>query len=501
MLAGLLAAGMLLARPAVAQAPAVHTSVTIDSNPALFAVLAALNAAGYDAGLPGQGAQPTPAEQLRLQVRAQLQAHPTPALAEVKAYYLTHRLPDANQTLAQYVMLALFLSNPPGLSLSVPAAGLPPDAAAVRDFVPVLQRFWAQSNLDAIWRRIQPEYDLQLRQDSALARQTVDAVDAFFRIPQAYSPRQFFIFADAMISPGQADALNFENNYYIAVNLDLAPQMHQVRHTYLHFLLDPLIASYPAVTQQVEAHILPLVAQAPALDVQFKRDAVLLYTECLVRAVEITLDPGTPAQKGAKVEAAMRQGLVFTQDWFNQLIAYQADPADFTEFYPNAAFGMRMDELAGVVKQLKFAAAAPAAPAATAAAVQPVRAPGLLEQGQARFDAQDWAAATALAKAALRQPNGDPAGAFFLLGKLAAVQNQAPAAVANFQKALAAAPPSEVHVRTWSNIYLARLFDAEHNRAAAVAHYRAALASADTPISKSLAEAGIKTPFQPPPPH
>ena len=494
----MLAAALLLALAAAAPAQAVHTSVTIDSNPALFAVLAALNAAGYNAGLPAAGAKASPAEQLRQQVRAQLRAHPSPALAAVKAYYGAHHLADPNQDLAQYVTLALFLGNPPGLNLSVPAAGLPPEAAAVQDFVPVLQRYWSQSGLDEIWRQAQPEYAIELSQDSALARQMVDAVDAFFRIPQAYSPRQFYIFPDALLSPGQADALNFEDNYYIAVNLDLGSQMQQVRHTYLHFLLDPLIAAYPAVTQQVEQQVLPLVARAPALGVQFKRDPGLLYTECLVRAVEIQLDAGTPAQKQAKVAAAMSQGLVFTQDWFDQLTAYRADPANFTEFYPSAAFGMRFDELTGLVKHLSFAAA----PAGTAAAVvQPERAPGLLQQGEARLDAKDFPAATALANASLRQPNGDPAGAYFLLGKVAAEQNQAAAAVADFQQALTVARADETHIRTWANIFLARLFDAEHNRAAAVAHYQAALASADTSISKSLAQAGIKAPFQPPKPH
>lgn len=497
-LAGLALAACGCARLA-AQAPAatseVHTNVVVDSNPAVFAVLAALNAAGYDAGLPAAG-QPTDASlQLRQRIRAEMLAHPTPALAALRDYYKTHGRPDANQNLAQYVTLALFLGNPPGLTLTLPVAGLPPDAAAVADAVPLLQNFYAQANLDNAWQQAQPQYQAALARDAAAVRHAIAAVDAFFRIPHAYSPRQFFVFPDAMIAANQSDALSYQDNYYMVANLDLAGQIQQVRHTYLHFILDPLIANYPAAILPVEQQLLPLVARAPALGLQFKRDPDLLYTECLVRAAEIQLDPGTPEQKQAAADAASAQGLVLTPYWFAQLTAFRSDPSDFTEFYPYSAFAIPFSQLAGQVKHMSFAATA--APVA-ADVVQPTRAPGLLEQGEARFDARDFAAASVLANAELRQPRGDRAGAYYLLGKVSAEQNQPPAAMANFEQALATALPAETHFKTWSNIYLARLYDAENNRAQAVVHYQAALLTADTPSSQDIAKAGVKAPFRPP---
>lgn len=484
---------------------AVHTSVVVDSNPALFAVLAALNAAGYDRGLPAAADQnaklpaPDPADALRLRVRAAMAAQHPAVLGELRAYYTAHRLRDANQDLAQYITLALFLGNPPGLTLSVPVAGLPPDAAGVADVLPLVREFWQQAGMDAIWNEIQPDYTLALSQDSAAARRMLSSVNAFFRIPQAYSPRQFFIFPAALLSSGQSDALNYEDNYYIAVNLSLGAQMNQIRHTYLHFLLDPLIAQFPGAYVPVEQEILPLVANAPALDLQFRRDPELLYTECLVRAVEIELDAGTPEQKQAAVAAAMSQGLVITGLWYNQLELYRKDEANFTTFYPVAAFAMRIDDLAGQVKHIAFAAAPAAAAAETV--VQPVRAPGLLDRAQTRYDAHDLAGAQTLAEAALKQANTDIAPVYFLLGKIAAAQNQPPAAVANFENAIAKALAADTHVRTWSNIFLARLYDAENNREQAVNHYKAALASADTDDSKAIAQAGIKQPFRPPVKH
>ncbi|MGH9416339.1 MAG: tetratricopeptide repeat protein [Terriglobales bacterium] len=487
--ATLLASVSLLAAQA-----GVHSNVVVDSNSALFAVLAALNAAGYNQGLGGPPADTS----LRRQVRAAVQAQPVPVLRQLSGYFQAHRRSDTNQDLAQYVQLALFLANPPALTLTVPPAGLPPAAATVQDVVPLLREFWDQAHLDAVWQQVQPGYAAALRQDSTLVRNTVTQVNAFFRIPQAYESRQFFIFPDAQIAAGEGDALSYQDNYYLVVNLHLAGQRSAIRHTYLHFMLDPLVAQTPAAIAPVEHSILPVVAQAPALAPEFKRDATLLWTECLVRAIEIQLDDRTAAARQSDVTAAMRQGLVLTAAWSDQLAKYSVDPASFAEFYPEAAFAIRVDEVAGAARHITFAAPiAAAAPTAPADSVQPVHAPSLLEQSQTHFDAGDFVTAGTLAQAALRQPK-QRAEAYYMLGKVAAEQNHAQEAEADFLNALQQPVAPGAHVQTWTNIYLGRLYDAEHNRSAAVAHYRAAAASADTPASKKLAEDGVKAPFTPP---
>src|SRR6185437_8298673 len=121
--------------------------------------------------------------------------------------------------LAQYVDLALFLGNPPGLTLTIPRAGLPPNASEVADVLPLLQQFYTQANLAAIWQDVQPQYEQALAQDTVLARATLSSVDNFFRIPQDYSPRRFYIFPGPMMAPSESNALNYEDNYYFATNL------------------------------------------------------------------------------------------------------------------------------------------------------------------------------------------------------------------------------------------------------------------------------------------
>jgi tetratricopeptide (TPR) repeat protein len=66
-----------------------------------------------------------------------------------------------------------------------------------------------------------------------------------------------------------------------------------------------------------------------------------------------------------------------------------------------------------------------------------------------------------------------------------------------FEQALGVA--HEPKVIAWSHIYLARIFDLQENREAALDHYRAALtASAALPEAKAAAERGMQQPYEPP---
>jgi tetratricopeptide (TPR) repeat protein len=480
------ALGLVCAAGAQSTGP-IQSTVQVDSNAAVFATMAAVGAA---CGLgPQTGA-------IAQEIKTQVTLHPPAVLPQLRAFCQTHGRRNPGRNLAQYIELALFLGNPPTLSLTLPASGLPPDAASVSTVVPLLARFWLQEHLAGEWAKAESAYQDRLGADAHAIRGMVTRIDAFFRIPQEYSDRRFYIFPDALVPPLEAVALNYQRNYYLAVNLNLDPQLGYIRHTYLQFMLDPLISSYPRAYLPVQREILPLLQRAPALPTEIKNSADLLDTECLARAVEIQLQSAPLARKQAEVAAAMEQGYVLTRLWFASLTAYRAQQANFAEFYPQAAFGMRIDELAGQVKHIAFTPAS--SPTATAL-VTPVRAPNLLALAQARFDAHDLPGAASLAQAALHQPNPDRGSAYFQLAKVAAAQNQAPAAVADFQKALRYASAANVHVRTWANLYLGRIYDAQHQRARALVHYRAALSVANNSLAKSLAEQGIKTPFQPPP--
>ena len=93
-------------------------NVILDANEAIFCVLAALNAAGYDAGI-----SVNTSNDVRMQVRSELAKKDIPAVANLQKFYEEHRVAgDSGAGLGQYVSLALLLGSPPDFRLAVPSS-------------------------------------------------------------------------------------------------------------------------------------------------------------------------------------------------------------------------------------------------------------------------------------------------------------------------------------------------------------------------------------------
>jgi tetratricopeptide (TPR) repeat protein len=110
----------------------------------------------------------------------------------------------------------------------------------------------------------------------------------------------------------------------------------------------------------------------------------------------------------------------------------------------------------------------------------------------------DLDGASALAKAALADPNGDHAQAHFVLARVNLMQRQPGAAIGDFEETLKSS--NDPRTLAWSHIYLGRLYDVVPDREKAVAEYEAALTVRDAqPDTKAAAEKGLKEPFTAPP--
>src|ERR1700687_4435698 len=95
---------MVALTQAYAQAPAAkapsppapneaHRSVSVDSRPQLFAVMCALDAAGYESGASTAGDTPG-----RVQLRKRMMALQGPAVSALRKYYAEHALGDSVAT-------------------------------------------------------------------------------------------------------------------------------------------------------------------------------------------------------------------------------------------------------------------------------------------------------------------------------------------------------------------------------------------------------------------
>ena len=133
-----------------------------------------------------------------------------------------------------------------------------------------------------------------------------------------------------MVPAGEINARNYGDDYFLVVSGERAElPMQAVRHTYLHYVLDPYALKHGTRLKKLDP-ILLAVATAP-MDENFKHDASLLVTESLIRAIEARAITGAgkeaERQRQQAVEASVKEGFVLTQYFYDALVKFERDPA------------------------------------------------------------------------------------------------------------------------------------------------------------------------------
>ena len=132
---------------------------------------------------------------------------------------------------------------------------MPPDAAAVLGILPLLQKFSEAAGLHDIWEGNRQAYSaLTGRYHEALAKMLFDT-EIYLKLPSSTRlGRDFTVYVDPMGAPGQTNARNYGSDYYVVISPGPGSglKMDQIRHTYLHYLLDPLAMKYPATMKRLE---------------------------------------------------------------------------------------------------------------------------------------------------------------------------------------------------------------------------------------------------------
>jgi hypothetical protein len=471
-------------------------NVTLDTSETLFSVLTAINSCGYNAELDSS-------DPVRSQIRAEV-VKATQAFDQAKEeslllcqFYHDHEQPDPSRTLSQYVSLALRLEAPPTFVFKVKDADLPPDAAQVAGIVPLLQKFYDVAGLHTIWLRHQAVYSgLAAQYHDPLSKVLFDT-EIYLRLQSAgYLGHSFTVYLDPMGAPGQTNARNYGSDYYVVISP--APgsglKMEQIRHTYLHYLLDPMAAKYPNSVRRLSP-LLAGVKKAP-MDESFKDDVSLLVTECFIRAIEVrTSGPGklTEEQRQAEVEQSVQQGYVLTRYFYDALAKFEKGPVGLRNAYAEIIADIDVGREQKLEAQVKFSTAADPELLGVSRSPQP----RLLVTAEERLSAGDSAGAKQLAQQALDTKTEDPGRALFILAQVATMNRDLQGARNYFEQALGVA--REPKVVAWSHIYLGRIFDLQEERAAALDHYRAALtAGTQLPEVKAAAERGLQQPYEPP---
>jgi tetratricopeptide (TPR) repeat protein len=474
--------------PASTRAQQPPGNVLLEPNEQLFCVLAALNAGGYDTGLGVNTGDNT-----REEVRAYLARQKASIVPDLAKFYAAHHVTgDPGADLGQYISLGLLLGPPPDFHFTVPARDLPPDAKDVAGLVTLLRTFYRQAGLLALWGQVQPRYQAAMERYSPRIRESLVRTDAYFRLASAgYLGRNYTIYLDLLGAPDQVQARIYGYNYYLVVTPSRELKLNEIRHQYLHFLLDPLAAKYaPEIHQKVTLR--SLAYHAPALAIDFKQDFPLLVTECLIRAAELRMDKRPKADAEKALQEMTASGLILVRYFYEALTNFEQQVSSMTLYYKPMILGINVAEEEKRLAEVKFAAKpAPATPVAAPAASEEER---LLDEGDNFFYQGRYNEARGAYQTVLEKFDAKSERALFGMAVVAANTRKPDLAQEYFQKTLAVA--HDLRLVSWSHIYLGRLDDLLGKRKEALAEYRAAsLTAAAFPEALRAVQSGLQRPF------
>jgi hypothetical protein len=502
--------------------PAGPAIELVDSEP-LFFMAAAMNACGYDEGL-------AESDPVRLKARQEIdQALAASEDARTKRdavclYIAQHRMTGTVKDISQYISLALYLTPPPELETSAELPQMPPDSTQVIEILPLLRAFATAVDLHGIWLTFRRSYDDEINRLHDSLTQMIVSTNYYLKMPAStYDGRRFLVVVEPLLNPHTVNARVYGTDFVVVVSpVNGKIQMADVRHTYLHYLIEPLLYQRSSAMDRF-LPILKEVREAP-LDYRLRSDIVDLTIECLIKAVEArTMDTGIAPyvaptdekrsdfaqieiernavnQKMEQVRVAtvrhdMAQGYVLTAYFYEQMVHFERDPASLKDTIGELVYSMDVDHEVHRARDVTFDKLADDDPLRRSA---PRKLTGL-DLAEARLAAGDLATATALARQNLAIPasgeTADSGRAEFILARAAIMTGHPDEAIAGFEKAAATA--RETRVQAWSHIYLGRMMDLDCKRDEALDQYKQALAVRDGQQDTRLAaERGVKAAYE-----
>jgi tetratricopeptide (TPR) repeat protein len=492
-------------------------AISLQTSEAVFDIAVALNACGYDNGL-------AESDPIREHIREQVnQATEQSKDAQQARYHLCqyidqHRQAEAGRDLAQYISLALYLTPPPELTTSVDTTDLPPDSTQVENVLPLLRDFAQAIHLHAIWIENRPSYDEEIaRLHDPLTKMILDT-NIFLKMPAStYDGRRFLVVLEPMISPAETNARVYGSDYVVVASpVNGAIHMDEVRHTYLHYEIEPLLYARASAMDRL-LPFLKTVREAP-LDFVYRSDIVSLVIESMIRAIEArTMETGVAipripentahseldplyrahtaaAQKDnaireARVGRDMTEGYVLTQYFYTQLIPFERSPASLKESIGEMVYGMDVPQEVGRLKNIHFVEEG----SSDIVRRTPSRPHGL-DLAELDLVKGDPKMAADLSETALKQHTAEAARANFILARADLMSGRIDDAEVAFRETIRLS--SDPRMLAWAHIYLGRILDVEEKREDAVAEYKSALSVRDSqPDTRSAAEKGVKEPF------
>ncbi len=458
---------LLLSLPVALLAAQPPATGELDASPALFTVLAALNASGYDEGLASPNTHP-----LRRQILTWIAERKPPSLDKIRDFITERRAESPAAELSRYITLALSTNGPPSFKPRFSPNQMPPETLPLEGLLPLLAKFHQEAELDEAFRRAQPYFDQVIAQYHQPVTEAILEANAYLRNPTSgLRGRRFQIFIELLAPPNIVISRLLGDEFYVIVTPSPRPRVQDIRHAYLDHLIDPLVIRYSA-SLDAKKPLADLALGSPLLAEEYKNDFTRLAAKSAVYAVEARL---ARARGPALVDQAMREGFILTAAFYDALGEYEKQEESFALYFRKMIESIDLAREDKRIARIEFA---------SAPAVRKVEAPkpslppaekDLLE-AEKFYEAQNFDAAGELFRRVYTSEADAPfkARAAYGLGRIAAQQKNFDLAQQWFERTLELHP--EPFERAWTLVYLGRLARAARDLELAARRYQEALA-------------------------
>ena len=478
----------LTSRAALAAAPGESTESQFGISQTLFSTLAAINTAGYDAGID------SPLNdhyKLRTQIRGILAGRQLECLSDLRAFYKEHKKPTTAGDLGQYISFALVAGDAPKFAL--PNGEVPPDVEPLRGFSEILARFYKEANIEDLWNRSQAAYAAAMTEYQEPVINSLFEANGYLRNPSGYVGRRFQIYLDLLGEPNQAQVRNYRNDSFIVITPSATPLIDEIRDAYLAYLLDPLSFKYRKNIAEKKA-LQKFADEAPALNLAYKDDFSLLVTKCLIRAIDARLTHEGAAKRAAYIDQSMREGFILTAALSDLLPAYERQQDAFRLYYPEMISAIDVKKEEKRLRTVQFAQSAAPRIVAPPTRLQLPAAEESLQAAEGMYEQRDYENAEKTFKKVLQETadKSSQGRAYYGLARIAVRQNRRSEAVELFERTAADNP--DPAITAWAHVYLGRLALAEGKPEKAETQFKLALATEGvSAMAREAAEKGLQS--------
>jgi tetratricopeptide (TPR) repeat protein len=397
---------------------------------------------------------------------------------ELREWLENRKLGPKRLDLNRFISFALSVDGPPKFNYKFASHEMPPDVVPLAGFERLISRFYAEAQVEELYKQAQPAIERVLASYQPAVVQTLGQVNGYLRNPTSgYAGRRFSIIVELLGPPNQIQTRAYRDDYYLILTPSPELQTDYIRYAYLQYLLDPLSFKFAAKLEKKKP-LIDLAQAAPALEEHYKADFSLLTTASLIRAIEARID------RRKSPDQALREGFILTPYFTEALAKYEAQEASLRLYYPEMIDAIDLKKEDKRLAAVDFLKDRPVKTVTVVAKTgvakeEKVELTGVfktLEEAETLYRAAKLEPSRDLFLRALQETADQPlhAKAYYGLGRVAARQANLELAEKMFTKVLELSPDPQT--KAWTHVYLGNLAERAQEPQQATAQFEAALA-------------------------